>query len=160
VVTFTWNMTARLWDAETGQELKKVTVAPDAEPAPPPAPGDGSAGEYDLTAGYRFVHFGPDGTRVVLCSFREYESFARVYDLATGQALTQPLKHGGDVSSAVFSPDGKRVVTASEDQTARVWDAATGKAISPPLKHDDKVRHASFSPDGQRVVTASYDQTA
>ena len=29
--------------------------------------------------------------------------------------------------SAQFSPDGARIVTASDDKTARVWDAATGK---------------------------------
>ena len=32
--------------------------------------------------------------------------------------------------SAAFSPDGKRVVTASDDQTARLWDAETGKEIA------------------------------
>ena len=30
--------------------------------------------------------------------------------------------HDGFVSSAAFSPDGARVVTASDDMTARVWD--------------------------------------
>ena len=36
--------------------------------------------------------------------------------------------------SAAFSPDGKRIVTASSDKTARVWDAETGKPIGEPLK--------------------------
>ena len=40
--------------------------------------------------------------------------------------------------SAAFSPDGKRIVTASEDKTARMWDAASGKPIGQPLKgHED-----------------------
>ena len=59
------------------------------------------------------------------------------------------------VYSAQFSPDGQRVVTASEDRTARLWDAVTGKAIGEPMKHDGAVYSAQFSPDGQRVVTAS-----
>ena len=38
------------------------------------------------------------------------------------------------VKRAAFSPDGKRIVTASEDKTARLWDGETGKAIGDPLK--------------------------
>ena len=36
--------------------------------------------------------------------------------------------------SAAFSPDGKRIVTASSDKTARIWDAATGQPIGEPLR--------------------------
>ena len=58
--------------------------------------------------------------------------------------------------SAAFSPDGKRIVTASADKTARLWDAETGKPIGEPLKgHDGDVMSAAFSPDGKRIVTAS-----
>ena len=42
--------------------------------------------------------------------------------------------------SAAFSPDGQRIVTASQDKTARLWDAATGKPIGEPLRgHEDRV---------------------
>ena len=63
-------------------------------------------------------------------------------------------------TSAAFSPDGARVVTASEDKTARVWDAATGAPIGKPLQHEGEVYRAAFSPDGARVVTVSEDSTA
>jgi HEAT repeat protein len=101
--------------------------------------------------------FSPDGKRVLTASL---DNTARIWDAATGQSLTLPLKHDAAVEHATFSPDGKRVVTASADNTARVWDMATGQAISPPLKHDNAVRHATFSPDGKWVVTASVDFTA
>ncbi|HTX22090.1 MAG TPA: AAA family ATPase [Candidatus Aquilonibacter sp.] len=70
------------------------------------------------------------------------------------------LKHNGAVCSAQFSPDGKRIVTASYDGTARVWDAQTGQPLTPPMKHNGAVISAQFSPDGTRIVTASYDGTA
>jgi len=124
------------------------------------APSATRAAEYDLTGGYRVVHFGADRTRVVLLFDSDKQYFARVYDAATGRAITPPLQHENHLSHASFSSDGRRVVTASDDKTARVWDATTGQAIAPPLKHEGKVRHASFSPDGQRVVTASWDKTA
>ena len=63
--------------------------------------------------------------------------------------------------SAAFSPDGKRIVTASRDNTARLWDAETGKQIGEPLEgHTNGVMSAAFSPDGKRIVTASWDKTA
>jgi WD40 repeat protein len=63
------------------------------------------------------------------------------------------------VWSAVFSPDGTRIVTASADKTARIWDATSGQQIA-LLRHEGIVWSAAFSPDGKHIVTASWDQTA
>jgi WD40 repeat protein len=71
------------------------------------------------------------------------------------------LGHQAGVTNASFSPDGRRIVTASDDKTARIWDAVTGKPIGAPLKgHTGDVLSAAFSPDGRRIVTASDDKTA
>src|SRR5215469_1738117 len=66
--------------------------------------------------------------------------------------------HAGLVNTAVFSPDGSRVVTASWDNTARVWDAATGASAAILSGHRGWVNSAAFSPDGSKIVTASWDK--
>jgi WD40 repeat protein len=61
--------------------------------------------------------------------------------------------HGATVWSASYSPDGTRIVTASDDKTARIWDAYTGAPFA-VLAHSEV---AAYSPDGTRIVTAADD---
>jgi TPR repeat protein len=68
--------------------------------------------------------------------------------------------HGYFVQSAAYSPDGTRIVTASNDKTARIWDAGSGKQLAVLSGHGDIVLCAAYSPDGTRIVTASNDKTA
>jgi hypothetical protein len=74
--------------------------------------------------------------------------------------LVEPLRHLSWVNSAQFSPDGKRIVTASLDNMARVWDTESGQLLIEPLKHSSTAQSPQFSPDGKRLVTASLDNTA
>ena len=62
--------------------------------------------------------------------------------------------------TAVFSRNGRLVVTASGDFDARVWEAASGKQVAVLHGHRAEVLSAAFDPDGRRVVTASADGTA
>ena len=54
------------------------------------------------------------------------------------RAGSAPLSgHTDWVTSAAYSPDGKHIVTASDDQTARIWDAATGQEVRQLSGHTD-----------------------
>ena len=69
------------------------------------------------------------------------------------------LEHGSPVTSEQFSPDGKRIITASSDNAARVWDARSGQPLTKLLKQGGSVYSAQFSPDGKSIVTTSWDNT-
>ncbi len=71
-----------------------------------------------------------------------------------------PLQHAKKVTYAEFSPDGRRIATASIDTTARVWTSPTGEPLTPPLHHLNAVRFAHFSPNGQRLLTYGDDSSA
>ena len=66
--------------------------------------------------------------------------------------------HTKRIRDANFSPDGKYIVTPSDDGTARLWDLS-GKLIA-ILKHDSGLNSAKFSPNGKYILTASDDNTA
>ncbi|HLK55823.1 MAG TPA: AAA-like domain-containing protein [Chthonomonadaceae bacterium] len=84
----------------------------------------------------------------------------RIWDTWTGEVVTALKTHGIGIRTAVFSRDGRRVLTSSESVSAQIWDTRTGEAITPPMLHSDVVRSAIFSPDERCVVTASEDGTA
>jgi WD40 repeat protein len=68
--------------------------------------------------------------------------------------------HADHVTSAVFSPNGRLVLTAAWDKTARIWDADSGKMLALLKGHDGRLNSAEFSSDGTHVVTVSWDKTA
>jgi WD40 repeat protein len=68
--------------------------------------------------------------------------------------------HVDSVVSAEFSPDGTRVVTASNDRTAITWDVLAGAPIALLQGHSKSLTSARFDKTGARVVTASLDGTA
>lgn len=98
--------------------------------------------------------YSPDGTRIATAS---YDRAARVFDSMTGAQLAR-LNHDDTVTGVVFSPDGMRIATAS-NQSARVFDSVTGAELA-RLNHDDRIRAVAFSPGGAHVATASDDHSA
>lgn len=92
-------------------------------------------------------------------AYTDSDGTAHLWDVRTGSELALLLGHRGTLTSAAFSPDGSRLLTASRDKTARLWEAQTGKESAVLRGHEGEVTSAVFSPDGSQVLTASWDQT-
>ena len=69
------------------------------------------------------------------------------------------LGHSDDVNSIAFFPDGRHVVSGSEDSTIRIWNVATGESEAELKGHSGGVRTVAISPDGSCVVSGSVDYT-
>jgi WD40 repeat protein/serine/threonine protein kinase len=70
-----------------------------------------------------------------------------------------PLRHDSAVFCAVFSPDGERIATASQDGHVTIWDARCGRQLFQFRAHDKHARSVAFSPDGRLLATCSWDRT-
>ncbi len=64
--------------------------------------------------------------------------------------------HTSGVVSVSFSPDGKRIISSSWDNTARLWDAESGKQQL-KVEHEAEVHAVQFSPEGKLFATGSFD---
>jgi WD40 repeat protein/serine/threonine protein kinase len=137
VVTGGFDKTARLWDASSGAPL-----------------GTPMLHEKEVNV----VRFSPNGKSLLTAC----DGVVQLWDAATQAPIGVPMQHHGLVMSmvALFSPDGKTVLTSSFGNVARLWDATSGQPTGQEFQHQGPVSCAIFSPDGKQVLTGSYDRTA
>ena len=133
----TSNRTLRVWDVQTGKELMVF-------------------GDQEFVIGD--LSFSPDGKYLALASGRDWDSEnfeVRILDFAEKTVKHSLKGHSGVVTSVSYSPDGRRIVTTSEDGTVRIWNADTGTELFRlgSLKRGFFLTsQARFSPDGRSLA--------
>jgi WD40 repeat protein/serine/threonine protein kinase len=101
------------------------------------------------------LKFSPDGKTLLSAGSRA----GLLWNVADRKRVGEAMKHDAEVRSAVWSPDGRRVLTCGNDGSARVWSAEDGRPLTPPLRHKGEVRAGAFHPGGKSVATAGADGT-
>ncbi len=166
----------RLWDLQTGKETKQlrghsgvvyaVTFSPDGRKALSGGGSDRNLIYWDLATGkaIRKIHLSssirnvaitPDGRRGIGSGERE----PQLWDLKTGKVVRKFTGHTGTVYALDISPDGRRMITGSSDDSLRYWDLQSGRELQRFNGHTGNVYAVAFSPGGGRVVSGSSDNT-
>ncbi|MGH8583113.1 MAG: caspase family protein, partial [Gammaproteobacteria bacterium] len=132
-------ITARLWDAGSGELLHIFDMIPD-----------------NITV----VTFSPDGHVLLIAG----GAWLSTWDVATGQLVRRFFSKStkgtvGGILDAAFSSDGHLLLTGGSDGSAILWEVATGKEIRRLRGHSGKINSVAFSPDGRFVLTGGSDAT-
>jgi WD40 repeat protein len=67
--------------------------------------------------------------------------------------------HSNAVTAVAWSPDGKRIASASADKSVQVWDTSNGGLVFVNSSHTKKVLAVAWSPDGRRIASGSEDKS-
>ncbi len=164
--------TARLWDVETGRELRRFeghtgpvsAVAFAGSDTILTGSHDRSARLWDAKTGKEKQRF-EGHTDLVTSVAAHGVSFAsgsfdktiRLWKATERQEVACLTGHKGVVRSLAFDASGERLVSASADETVRLWDVKAAKALRVLDDHGYAVLAARFSGDGTRVLSGGVD---
>jgi WD40 repeat protein len=90
-----------------------------------------------------------------------YVKTIKVWDIASGACLRTLVGHSRPVYSVAVTPDGRTIVSASDDKTIKVWDLASGACLRTLVGDDDEIWSVAVTPDGRTIISGSgfYDKT-
>jgi WD40 repeat protein len=141
LATGSYDQKIKLWDADTGKELKTLS------------------GHNGCIFG---LTFRPDGKILASASA---DRTVKLWDVATGErrdTLSQPLK---EVYAVAFSPDGKRLAAGGADNRIRIWEISesaaetTNPLLHSKFGHEGTILRLAYSPDGKTLASTADDRT-
>ena len=162
--------TVILWDAKSGEMLSILNGLPDSITQLAVGPDgtrlgisgfEGIVRVWDITADQEVMSieaiseaplaFNSDGHQLLTSWWNG--NAAQLLNIDTGEDLFILSGHTNALFALIFSPDNKRIVTASRDRTARVWDSSIGRELLTLYGHPAPIYSVALSPDGVHLAT-------
>jgi WD40 repeat protein len=147
VVTVSMDKTIRVWDVAEGEPVRTLRLPI----------GLGDEGALHAAA------LSADAKRLAVTGVPvgrgKLGMLIHVLALESGKVETVLKRHENIIAALAWSPDDRRLASASYDGTARIYDVAGGQTERTLQGHKGPVKAVAFSPDGRRIATVSEDQT-
>ncbi len=81
----------------------------------------------------------------------------RLWDVQSGKEVFQRPTHYASIRALAFTPDGKSLVSGSEDRSVRLWDVASGRQLREFASHRWRCDSVAVTPDGSAILSGGYD---
>jgi WD40 repeat protein len=137
LATAGYDRLVKLWDAETGAEVKTLK--------------DHSDAVYGLA-------FSPDGK---LLASGAADRAVKVWEVAGGRRLYTLGEPTDWIYAVAWSPDGKHLAAGGVDKSIRVWNAteAGGRLVHSTFAHDAAITRLVYAADSKTLFSLSEDRT-
>lgn len=167
--------TLRLWELETGKELKTLSghssmvwpvcwqhhdkiIASGGNDSKIKIWNSETAKEIVTLPAHAPIvlglSFSPDGKWLASCGG---DKQIKIWDMSSFKEIFTLRGHSKWVMSVAFAPDGKLLASGSTDKTIKLWDSRTGKELATLSGQTQEVYSLTFSPDGKWLVSGSED---